>query len=59
MMKLIHLYRSRLLYGLLATLITGSIVIFSPQPSYGQSWLNWIFQGVQVIQLSNLWGPLH
>ncbi|MEL4896892.1 M48 family metallopeptidase [Crocosphaera sp. Alani8] len=53
-MKLIHLYRSRLLYGLLATLITGSIVIFSPQPSYGQSWLNWIFQGVQVIQLSNL-----
>ena len=53
-MKLKHPYRSRLIYGLLAILISSSIIITSPQPSYGQSWLNWIYQGVQVIQLSNL-----
>ena len=35
-------------------MISSSIIITSPQPSYGQSWLNWIFQGVQVIQVSNL-----
>ncbi|MDJ0599723.1 MAG: M48 family metallopeptidase [Crocosphaera sp.] len=54
MMKLKRPYFRPLIYGLLATLISSSIIISSPQPSYGQSWLNWIFQGVQVIQLSSL-----
>ncbi len=54
MLKLKSFYRRFLIYGLLVTLISSSIIITSPQPSYGQSWLNWIFQGVQVIQLSNL-----
>ncbi|MDJ0731299.1 MAG: M48 family metallopeptidase [Crocosphaera sp.] len=54
MMKLKPPYRRPLIYGLLAILISSSIIISSPQPSYGQSWLNWIYQGVQVIQLSTL-----
>ncbi|EAZ88982.1 M48 family metallopeptidase [Crocosphaera chwakensis] len=54
MMKLKRPFRRSLVYGLLATLMSGSIIVSSPQPSYGQSWLNWIFQGVQVIQLSTL-----
>ena len=54
MIKLKSFYRRFLIYGLLAILISSSIIITSPQPSYGQSWLNWIFQGVQVIQVSNL-----
>ncbi|MGK7939171.1 MAG: M48 family metallopeptidase [Crocosphaera sp.] len=48
-----NVYR-RLSYGLLAIITSGILLIFSPQPSYGQSWLDWIFQGVQVIQLSTL-----
>ncbi|WP_107670540.1 M48 family metallopeptidase [Cyanothece sp. BG0011] len=54
MMKLKRPFRRSLIYGLLATVMSGSIIVASPQPSYGQSWLNWIFQGVQVIQLSTL-----
>ncbi len=53
-MKLKPSYRRPLIYGLLIALISSSIIITSPQSSYGQSWLNWIYQGVQVIQLSNL-----
>ncbi len=53
-MKFNRTYRRRLIYGLLATVMSSSLIISSPQPSYGQSWLNWIFQGVQVIQLSSL-----
>ncbi|MDJ0510615.1 MAG: M48 family metalloprotease [Crocosphaera sp.] len=44
----------RLIYGLLAIITSCSLIIISPQPSYSQSWLNFIFQGVQVIQLSTL-----
>ncbi|WP_009546034.1 M48 family metallopeptidase [Crocosphaera subtropica] len=54
MMKFKRPFRRSLIYGLLVTLMSGSIIVSSPQPSYGQSWLNWIFQGVQVIQLSTL-----
>ncbi len=54
MMKFNRTYRRRLIYGLLATVMSSSLILSSPQPSYGQSWLNWIFQGVQVIQLSSL-----
>ncbi len=53
-MKLKRSYRRSLIYGLLIALISSSIIITSPQSSYSQSWLDWIYQGVQVIQLSNL-----
>ncbi len=39
---------------LLSAVVASSIIITHPQPSYGQSWLNLLLQGVQVIQLSNL-----
>jgi predicted Zn-dependent protease len=54
MMNFNRAYYRRLTYALLAIVMSSSIIISSSQPSYGQSWLNWIFQGVQVIQLSNL-----
>lgn len=38
----------------LALLLAGGLVLASPQPSYSQSWLPLLFQGLQVIQLSNL-----
>ena len=40
--------------GSLALLLAGSLVVSSPQPSYGQSWLPLLFQGIQIIQLSTL-----
>ncbi len=54
MMKLKRSYRRSLIYGLLVAFISSSIIVFSPKPSYGQPWLNWLLQGVQVIQLSTL-----
>ncbi|MGK7954294.1 MAG: M48 family metallopeptidase [Crocosphaera sp.] len=54
MMKLKHPCSRPLIYGLLATVISSTIIISSPKPSYSQSWLDWLYQGVQVIQLSNL-----
>ncbi len=54
MMKLKRPFLRSLIYGLLAAFMSGSIIVSSPQPSYGQSWLNWFFRGVQVIQLSTL-----
>lgn len=38
----------------LTLLLAGSLVLASPQPSYSQSWLPLLFQGLQAIQLSNL-----
>ena len=54
MMKFHKNFYRRLSYGLIAIITSASLILLSPQPSYGQSWLNWIFQGVQVIQLSTL-----
>lgn len=54
MIHLLRNYRRSLSYTLLAALISSTIIIATPQPSYSQSWLNWIFQGVQIIQLSTL-----
>jgi predicted Zn-dependent protease len=42
------------LLTLISLAITFSIGVFTPQPSFGRSWLDLLFQGVQVIQLSNL-----
>ncbi|ACK72724.1 peptidase M48 Ste24p [Gloeothece citriformis PCC 7424] len=44
----------RWLYGLLATVMAVSIIISSPQVTYGQSWWRILQQGVQAIQLSSL-----
>jgi predicted Zn-dependent protease len=38
----------------LTLLLAGSLVLTSAQPSYSQSWVPLLFQGLQVIQLSNL-----
>ncbi|MEA5510739.1 M48 family metallopeptidase [Crocosphaera sp. UHCC 0190] len=54
MMKLPRFYRRSLAYSLLTVVFSSLIIISTPQPGYSQSWLNWIFQGVQVIQLSTL-----
>lgn len=42
------------LLTLISLVITVNIGVFNPQPSLGRSWLDLLFQGVQVIQLSNL-----
>ncbi|GBF78883.1 M48 family metallopeptidase [Aphanothece sacrum] len=47
-------FRRRWFYGLLSVVMASTIVITTPQPGYSQSWVNWILQGVQVIQLSTL-----
>ncbi|MEM8777854.1 MAG: M48 family metallopeptidase [Cyanobacteria bacterium P01_G01_bin.49] len=54
MLHLLRSCRRPLSYGLLTALISSTIIVTTPQPSYSQSWLNWLFQGVQVIQLSTL-----
>lgn len=49
--------RRRWLYGLLSVLMAASLVLFSPTPSHSQTvprWLQLLFRGVQIIQLSNI-----
>jgi predicted Zn-dependent protease len=41
-------------YGLLSLLMAATIIISTPKVSYGQSWVNLLLQGLQVIQLSSL-----
>ena len=47
-------FRRRWLYGLLCAVIALSLCIGTPKPSYGISWSDLIFQGVQLIQLSSM-----
>jgi predicted Zn-dependent protease len=42
------------LLTLLSLFITVSIGFFHPQPSFGRSWMDLLFRGVQVIQLSTI-----
>ncbi|NES87055.1 MAG: M48 family metalloprotease [Moorea sp. SIO2B7] len=42
------------LYGLLSLVTAVIVSIGIPQPSYGISWMELIFRGVQIIQLSSL-----
>jgi len=46
--------RKRWLYGVLSLTIAIAIGLGTPQPSYGQNWIDLIFRGVQVIQLSSI-----
>ncbi len=47
-------YRRRWFYPLLSVVVALSLWVGSPQPSQAVSWLDLIFRGVQVIQLSNI-----
>ncbi|MBW4648967.1 MAG: M48 family metalloprotease [Kastovskya adunca ATA6-11-RM4] len=42
------------LYPLLSVMMAILIVVSAPQASYARSWLDLIFRGVQIIQLSNV-----
>ncbi|ACK64229.1 peptidase M48 Ste24p [Rippkaea orientalis PCC 8801] len=53
-MKSLLTSRRRWFYYGLSVLMTSLIIVTNIQPSYGQSLLDLLFQGVQVIQLSNL-----
>lgn len=47
--------RQRWLYGLLSVLVALGLVVATPQPSQAvPRWLDLLFRGVQIIQLSNL-----
>ncbi|MBE9044363.1 M48 family metalloprotease [Pleurocapsales cyanobacterium LEGE 10410] len=49
-------YRSyrRLLYGLATFVLTLSISLINPQPSYGLSWIELMLRGIQIVQISNI-----
>jgi predicted Zn-dependent protease len=47
-------YRRRLLYPLVSIVLALSLIVGTPQVSQALPWLNLIFQGIQVIQLSNI-----
>lgn len=46
--------RRRWFYGLVSLLVSFGIVVSTPGPSQAIPWLELIFRGVQIIQLSNL-----
>lgn len=46
--------KSRTLKRFFSLLIASSIIVATPQASQAQSWLPWLFQGIQVLQLSTL-----
>ena len=47
-------WQKRLISLLLIATTTFGLTFGFSQPSYGQSWLNLLFQGIQVLQLSSL-----
>jgi predicted Zn-dependent protease len=42
------------LLTLITLLLTLSIGMINPQPSFGRSWMDLLFRGVQVIQLATI-----
>lgn len=46
--------RRRWFYGMVSCLVAVGLVVGTPKPSQAISWLDLIFQGIQVIQLSSL-----
>lgn len=46
--------RRRWFYGLMSLLVATGLVIGTPQPGKALNWLDLIFQGIQVIQLSSM-----
>ncbi|MBE9127536.1 MULTISPECIES: M48 family metallopeptidase [unclassified Coleofasciculus] len=47
-------YRRRLLYPFVSVALALSLIVGTPQVSQAISWFDLIFQGVQIIQLSNI-----
>lgn len=47
-------YRHRWLYPLLSITLALGLVVGTPQVSQARSWLDLIFRGVQIVQLSNI-----
>lgn len=53
-LNFVQLLKKRWRYGLLSLLVATGLVIGTPQVAYGFSFLDLLFRGVQVFQLSNL-----
>ncbi|MEB3310748.1 MAG: M48 family metallopeptidase [Snowella sp.] len=47
-------WQKRSISLILTAILSFSFMVGIAQPSYGQSWLPFLFQGIQVLQLSNL-----
>ncbi len=54
MIKAFFISRRSWFYSCLSLLVTLGVILTNIQPSYSQSWLELLFQGVQVIQLSTM-----
>lgn len=50
----VNRFRQRCISWAIAGITTFSLVLTTAQPSYSQSWMQLFFQGIQVLQLSNL-----
>jgi len=46
--------RRRLFYGLMSGFVAVSLILATPTISHAQSWLDLLFRGLQIIQLTNL-----
>ncbi|MEQ9358720.1 MAG: M48 family metallopeptidase [Coleofasciculus chthonoplastes F3-SA18-01] len=49
-----HRHRRRLLYPYVSAILAFSLIVGTPQVSQAIPWLDLIFRGVQIIQLSNI-----
>jgi len=49
-----HRHRRRLLYPFVSAILAFSLIVGTPQVSQAIPWLDLIFRGVQIIQLSNI-----
>jgi len=49
-----HRHRRRLLYPFMSAILAFSLIVGTPQVSQAIPWLDLIFRGVQIIQLSNI-----
>ncbi|MFP4120553.1 M48 family metallopeptidase [Coleofasciculus sp.] len=49
-----HRHRRRLLYPFLSAILAFSLIVGTPQVSQAIPWVDLIFRGVQIIQLSNI-----
>ena len=47
-------FRKRWLYGLLSALTALGLCLGTPNPSYGFSFFDLLFRGIQIVQLSNM-----
>lgn len=52
--RLIHHIRRRWFYGLMSMLVAFGLIVSTPQPAPALPWLDLIFRGIQVVQLSSL-----